>query len=50
MKRLNIYLPLELKEKAKKQHINLSQFVSDMLERELLRIDEAEKKLGSDDE
>lgn len=49
--RTNIYIPLKLKEKAKKQHINLSQFFTEMLERELagefqqFKIDEAEKSL-----
>jgi len=49
--RTNVYIPYDLKEKAKKQHINLSRFFTDMLERELagefqqLKIDEAEKKL-----
>lgn len=49
--RTNIYIPYALKKKAKKQHINLSQFFTEMLERELagefqqLKIDEAEKNL-----
>jgi len=51
--RTNIYIPFKLKEKAKKQGINLSKFFTDMLERELagefkqFKIDKLKKELAS---
>lgn len=51
--RTNIYIPFELKKKAKKQGINLSKFFTEMLECELagefkqLKIDKLEQELAS---
>lgn len=51
--RTNVYIPLKLKEKAKKQGINLSRFFTEMLERELagefkqLKINKLETELAS---
>ena len=50
--RINIYIPYDLKKKAKKQGINLSRFFTEMLERELagefnpLKIDGLKKEIN----